>query len=146
MSLSTHVKHISLNQWRYYYNQLLFVDVPLSANFMQELMPPKGNSPTIEITPIKATDDISESAYGSDSEPLSTDLSTEALSFAKLVTQLPCENFNQKLVVNIYSNIVLNKAPENNPVAVIELATHRTTDKSSELSQVSALLAGLMAR
>lgn len=129
MSLSTHVKRISLNQWRYYYNQLLFVDAPLSANFMQGLILPKGNSPAIEITPITVADEIPEETYGKYLEPLLLEKPT----FGNLKTQLPCQSLYQRLVINIYSNTVLNKEANSCLLAAGEWPEQTVTDATSPL-------------
>lgn len=147
MPLSTHVRRFSLSQWRYYYNQLLFIDAPLTATFIKGLMPLTGKSPTVEIEPITANDHQPSEALDTLSEELSPEeLSPEGLSPSELVSdefplneltfdELPLlpiaapltqKRLTQTPVLNIYSDRLLNREENNVRNIVVELATQST--------------------
>ncbi|MEL7350023.1 MAG: hypothetical protein AAF171_00260 [Cyanobacteria bacterium P01_A01_bin.116] len=141
MSLSTHFRRISLNQWRYYYNQLLLIDVPLAATCIKGLMPLTEGSPTVQLQPIAADDTLPSEP----SEPSSLivkllfleSLRCEALSAADCFSvdewafnELPllpincsCKQscFEQATAVNIYADLILRGCAKREPREVVEL-------------------------
>ncbi|MEO1395213.1 MAG: hypothetical protein AAFV90_20110 [Cyanobacteria bacterium J06634_5] len=126
MSLSIYLKRISLNQWRYYYNKLLLIEVPLTASCIKGLMPLASDSPTVTLQPITASDALplettnavaeclrsepsfhealSPDDYCSDNEWLSGQWRfDERLLLSNRDQSWP----EQPIAVNIYSQIVL---------------------------------------
>ncbi|MEM9089138.1 MAG: hypothetical protein AAGC93_10375 [Cyanobacteria bacterium P01_F01_bin.53] len=142
MPLSTRVRRFSLSQWRYYYNQLLFIDAPLTATFIQGLMPLTGSSPTVEIEPITANDhQPSEALDAISEEPSLETLSPKGLNPSEwaddevtfdelpllpLAPPLTPKRLNQTPVLNIYSDRLLNRGENSDRNIVVELAFRST--------------------
>jgi len=147
MPLSTRVRRFSLSQWRYYYNQLLFIDAPLTATFIKGLMPLTGSSPTTEIEPITANDHQPSDALDAISEEPSSEapspaglnaseLTSDELTFDKVTfDELPLlplappitpKRLHQTPVLNIYSDRLLNRGENSDRNIVVELAFRST--------------------
>lgn len=143
MPLSTRVRRFSLSQWRYYYNQLLFIDAPLTATFIKGLMPLTGSSPTAEVEPITANDHQPSEALDAISEESSSEaLSPEGLNPSEWADdevtfdELPLlplappptpKRLHQTPVLNIYSDLLLNRSESSDRNIVVELAFRSTT-------------------
>ncbi|MEL6778023.1 MAG: hypothetical protein AAFO06_12270 [Cyanobacteria bacterium J06597_16] len=126
MSLSIYLKRISLNQWRYYYNKLLLIEVPLTASCIKGLMPLASDSPTVTLQPITASDALPLETTNAVAECLRSEPSFhEALSpddycsdnewlsgqwrFDErlLLSNRDQSRPEQPIAVNIYSQVVL---------------------------------------